>query len=231
MTATVNVSKRFDFSPSLGEIVISAFGRINIRPAELTQSHMYIARQAANFLLSEWSNLQPNLWEVGLQQMPLLAGTGTYSVQAETVMILDTVISYGSPSQDRVILPVSRTEYMAYPSKAQQGFPTVFWFDRLVSPTITLWPVPDSTYSYILKFYSVRQTMDAEFANGLTPEVPFRWLDAYVAGLAWKLSEVYAPMLEDKMFLRYDRSWRIAATQDTENVSLIIAPALGGYYR
>ncbi len=228
---TIDVSKTYDFNPSLGELVLIAFGRINVRAAELTQSHMYQARQAANFILAEWSALQPNLWEVGLQTIPLLAGSGTYTVPAETVMILDTVVSYGTPTTDRMIFPVSRTEYQSYPNKDQQGFPTVFWFDRLISPTITFWPVPDSTFSYIVKYYSVRQTMDANLPDGLTVEIPFRFLDAYAAGLAWKLSEVYAPQLEDKMFARYTRAWGIAASDDTENVPLMIMPGLGGYYR
>ena len=228
---TVDVSKTYDFNPSLGELILTAFARINVRAAELTQAHMYQARQAANFLLSEWSALQPNLWEVGMQTVPLLSGVGTYTVPAETVMILDTVISYGDPTTDRVIMPISRTEYMSYPNKQQQGFPTVFWFDRLVSPTITFWPVPDNTQAYVAKYYSVRQTMDADVPNGLTVEIPYRWLEAYVAGLAWKLSEIYMPQLEDKLFSRYNRAWGIAATQDVENVPMMIIPGLRSYYR
>jgi hypothetical protein len=57
-------------------------------------------------------------------------------------MILDMYISYGSPSTDRLIFPISRSEYAAYPDKTTQGTPTVFWFDRLIAPTFTLWPVP-----------------------------------------------------------------------------------------
>ncbi len=228
---TIDVSKEFNFNPSLGELIIVAFGRINVRPAELTQTHMYQARQAANFVLSEWSALQPNLWEVGLQTIPLVAGSATYTVPAETVMIMDTIINYGTPSLERMIFPISRTEYMAYPNKDQQGFPTVFWFDRLISPTITFWPVPDSTYSYVAKYYSVRQTMDANLPDGLTVEVPFRFLEAYVSGLAWKLAEIYAPAIEDKLFQRYQRAWAIAATNDVENVPLVITPGLSGYFR
>jgi hypothetical protein len=228
---TIDVSKTFDFSPNLGELVLTAFGRISVRPPEITQTHMYLARQAANFILAEWSSLQPNLWEVGLQSIPLMTGSATYTVPAETVDILDTVIEYGTPPLQRVILPISRTEYMSYPNKAQQGFPTVFWFDRLISPQITFWPVPDNTFSYVCKYYSVRQTMDAELTNGLTVEVPYRFLEAYVAGLAWKLSEIYAPQLEDKMFARYDRAYNIAAGEDTEKVNLMLVPGISRYYR
>lgn len=224
-------TQAFNFAPSLGEIVLSAFGRIQVRPAEITQSHMFTARMAANLLLSEWSNLQPNLWEVGLQSVPLIAGSATYSVTAETVMILDMYITYGTPPIDRYINPVSRSEYAAISNKTAQGFPSQFWFDRLISPTITFYLTPDGAFPYVAKFYSVRQTQDADFANGLNVEVTYRHLEAYSAGLAWKLAETYQPALEDKLFARYQRAWNIASTQDTENVAMALVPGTSGYFR
>lgn len=102
-------SKTFNFSPSGAEFILSAFSRIQVRPTELTQNHMYNARMALNFVLSEWSNNTPNLWEVDLQTMPLSQGVATYSVPAATVMILDLYVS--TNSIDRILWPVSRTEY------------------------------------------------------------------------------------------------------------------------
>lgn len=224
-------TQNYDFAPSLGEITLNAFSRIGVRPSEILQQHMMQARMSANFLLSEWSNLTPNLWEVGLQQLPLVQGSATYSVPAETVMILDMYISYGTPATDRYIYPISRTEYASYPNKTQQSFPTVYWYDRLISQTVTFWPVPDGNGPYIAKFYTVRQTQDADFAGGLNVEIPYRFLDAFTAGFAWKLSEHFRPDLEDKMLARYERAMKIATTQDTENVGLSITPAIGGYYR
>jgi hypothetical protein len=193
---------------------------------------MFNARMAMNFLLSEWSNLQPNLWEVDLQTMPLTQGVATYAVPAATVMILDLYLSTGSnPPIDRYLYPVSRTDYASYSNKTVQGVPTVFWYDRLISQNITFYPVPDGNGPYTAKFYSVRQTQDADIANGNNIEIPYRFYDAYCAGLAWKLSEHYAPQMEDKMFSRYQRALTIATTQDVENVDLYIMPGIGGYYQ
>lgn len=221
----------FDFAPSLGEIVLTAYGRIGVRASELQQSHMQDARMAANLLLSEWSNLQPNLWEVTLKTSPLLEGVATYSVDAQTVMILDMYISYGSPSTDRLIFPISRSEFASYPNKSQEGFPTVFWYDRLISQTITLWPVPDGNGPYTTNYYSVRQTSDANLADGDSPEIPYRFYDAFAAGLAWRLAEIYAPQMEQRMQEKAERAWKIAATNDVENVNLFLMPAIGGYFR
>lgn len=221
----------YEFNPSLGELVLTAFSRIGVRRTELEQSHMQDARSAANLLLAEWSNLQPNLWEVSLKTSPMLEGVATYSVDAQTVMILDLYITYGSPATDRYIMPISRTEYAAIPDKTQQGFPTCYFFDRLVSPTITFWPVPDGNGPYLTNYYSVWQTPDANLADGATVEIPYRWLDAFACGLAWKLSEIYAPQLEQRMQQKAERSWNIAATQDVENVGLYITPGTNSYFR
>lgn len=226
-----NVSKTYNYNPPLGEIVLIAYGRIGVRPSEITAQHMYQARQAANLVLSEWSGRQPNLWEVGLQTVPLLQGVATYTVPAETVMILDMYISYGSPTTDRWIYPLSRTEYAALPNKQVQAFPNQFWFNRLISPTITFYPVPDSNGPYVAKYYSVRQTMDAVVAGGLNVEVPYRWLDAFVAALAWRLAEVYNQQIEQFMLQKAERAWTLAATQDIENVPMNISPGIGDYYR
>ncbi len=223
-------SGTFDFFPSTGEIGLTAFGRVGVKRTSVTASHMAELRNAANLLLSEWSNQTPNLWVVDLITEPLVAGTATYDVPPETVMILDMYISYGTPSTDKIIFPVSRSDYAAYPDKTIQSVPTAFWFDRLIAPTFTLWPVPDSAFTYTAKYYSVRQTYDANLNSAQAPEIPYRFLEAFTAGLAWKLSEIYAPMLEDKLFARYQRAWGIASAQDVENVPIYITPGIGGYF-
>lgn len=231
--ASQTYSGTYNFAPSGAEFILVAFGRIQVRPSEITQSHMFNARMALNLLLSEFSNEQPNLWEVDLQTLPLTQGTATYSLPAATVMILDLYINTGgntSTSNDRYLWPVSRTEYASYSNKTQQGVPTVYWYDRLISQSITFYLVPDGNGPYTAKFYSVRQTQDADVSNGQNVEIPYRFYEAYCAGLAWKLAEIYRPELEDKLFLRYTRALAIAQTQDTENVPMIIAPGVGGYF-
>ena len=99
----------------------------------------------------------------------------TYSIDPNTVVMLDAYVentSNASQPIDRIILPVSRTEYASYPNKQQIGFPTVFWMDRLLAPQVTLWPVPDGTSSQTLKYYRVRQIQDANYTSGQNVEIP-----------------------------------------------------------
>ncbi len=224
-------SGQFSFAPSLGEVVLNAFARIGVRRTEIVQTHLSDARMEANLLLARIANTEPNLWTVDLQALPLLQGSPTYTVPAETAMILDAYIRFGSPSTDRSIYPISRSEYSTYPEKDIQAFPTVFWFDRLISPTITLWPVPDGNGPYTLYYYRVRQIQDAEYVNGQNIEIPYLWLDAFTSGLAARLARIYAPSLEGQRKMDADEAWQLAAKQDVENVTLMFNPGLSSYFR
>lgn len=223
-------SGTYNFAPSLGEAVLSAFARIGVRRTEILQTHLDDARMEANLLLAKISNQQPNLWTVDQQALPLLQGAPTYTVPAETVMILDVFVRYGSPSTDRSMYPVSRSEYSTYPNKSTQGFPNVYWFDRLVSPTITLWPTPDGNGPYTLYYYRVRQVQDADYTNGQNIEIPYLWLDAFTAGLAHRLARIYAPQMEGQRKSDSDEAWATAAVQNTENVGMNISPGLSSYF-
>jgi hypothetical protein len=231
-TSTPTYSGSYNFLPSAGDIIITAFQRIGIRPTEILQQHLQQAIIELNLLQSKLSNLQPNLWDVDLQTVALTQGTQTYSVPANTVMITNayiTVVS-GSTSIDRLIFPISQTEWAAIPNKTDQAPPTQFWFNRQINPTITLWPVPDLSLTYTLNYYRVRQIQDANLPGGTNLEIPYRWLDALTAGLAHRLASVFAPPLEQIRKADAEEAWKIAATQDTENVPLFIAPGLIGYF-
>lgn len=224
----------FNFAPGAGEVVLNAFSRIGIRGPALSADHMQTARAEANFLQAEWSNKGPNLWAVDLQSVALIAGQATYTVPPETVMILDAYITTtysGASSNDRVIVPVSRTEYASYPDKTQQAPPTCYWFDRLIAPTITLWAAPDIAATYTLNYYRYRQIQDAALAGGMGLELPFLWLDAAAAGLAHRLSRHFAPSLEQLRKADAIEAYGIAAEQNVEGVPLYIAPMIAGYYR
>ena len=229
----MTTSGTYSFNPSLGEVVLNAFARCGIRRTALLQEHMEDARFEANLMFSDWSNKGVNLWKVDNVSVPLIQGVTTYSVDANTVMILDAVIRTGTGQSqfDRVIMPISRSEYSQTPNKNLQAPPTVFWFDRLIQPTVTVWPVPDQSNYYTLNYYRVIQVQDAELPNGQTLDIPYRWMDAMCAGLAARMSAIYAPDRLPVLEAKAAQAYTTASTQDTENVPLYVMPGLSGYYR
>ncbi len=226
-------SGTYSFAPSGGEIIMNAYQRIQIRPTELLQTHLQSGVMELNLLLAKFNNQQMNLWTVDLQSLPIIQGQATYSLPAETVMITNAYISTGSGISkiDRIIWPLSQTEYASISNKNSQGFPTQFWFNRTISPTITFYLTPDGNGPYTCYYYRVRQVQDATLPNAVNVEVPAVWLDALIAGLAHRLARLYMPQLEQIRKADADEAWTIAATQNTENVGLYISPGIGGYFQ
>jgi len=236
-------SNTYTFNPSLGELVLYAYNLIGIRNTAVLQEHMEAARMASNMLCSRWSNMGVNLWAVDLVTTPLVTDQATYAVDANTVMILDAYVQNDDSGAniDRIILPVSRTEYASYPNKEQQGFPTVYWFDRLISssrstgsagPSVTLWPVPNTDNGpQSLKYYRVRQIQDSGLSNGQTVEIPYLWLEAFAYGLAMRLAQIWNPAAVAMIKPMADEAYQIAASQNIEQAATYISPMISGYFR
>jgi hypothetical protein len=229
----MTTSGTYNFNPSLGEAVLYAFNLCGIRNTEVLQEHMESARMAANMIAARWSAQGVNLWKVELITTPLVQGQATYSYDPSVITMLDTYISVSNGDgtyTDRLILPVSRTEYASYPEKSQQGFPTTYWADRLLNPTVTLWPVPDGNETY-LKYYAVQQIQDANFTSGQTLDLPYYFLEAFAYAMAQRLATIWAPEKAAGLKALADESYMIAATQNVETAAFYVSPVISGYFR
>lgn len=226
-------SGTYAYAPGAGDLVLAAFARIGKRRTEIVSEHMADAYSEANLMLSDWSTKPgPNWWATDTVTQVLTASDGTYELSATTIQIVAAYISTGSGADtvDRIIAPLSTYEYEALPNKVQEGFPTSYWFDRQTTPTITLYPVPDDTQTYTLKIRRWRQIQDTSLQSGTQPEIPWRFLDVFVWGLAARLAWIYAPDRAEKIEMRAKMAWDQASTNDAEQVPIVIFPGLGSYY-
>jgi len=225
-----NTSGTFNFFPSLGEVTLNALSRIRIRGPAVLAEHLHQAWMEANLMQVEWSNRGPNLWKVSEAIYPTVPGVATYSIPSTVIMVLNVTIGAGTypEEQELTLTTITRQEYTMQPNKATQARPTSFWFDRLISPTITLWPTPDQVYN--LHVWSFGQQFDAVQRGAMQLDVPYRWLDAACAGLSARLAVHYAQDLEAARKTMSDDAYRIAATQDTEDGSIYLLPMVQGYY-
>jgi hypothetical protein len=224
----MSTSGTFNYNPILGSVVINAFARIGIKRTEILAEHMANAYMELNNLQSRWSGDGITWWTVELIQQPITAGVSTYTVPLNIVTVLDVYINNGS--SNRLIFPFSRTDFASLAEPAEQGFPTVFWWDRVIPSTITLWPTPDNNATYTLNYYAYTQMQDAELRQGGQAQIPYWFIDALVADLAYRLSRMHAPALEA---IRKQDSIEAYSTanKQTENADIFINPGLSGYYR
>ncbi len=230
-------------SQIVSEIITEAFERCLIHPAALTRHQWISARRSINLELQTWSNRGINLWEVIPWTVQLVAGQATYTAGAGVTNIPSTcqsmldvyysiVNGYGSGiNNDRIMVPIGRTQYAELPNKLTQGVPTVFWYQKLEIPQITIWEVPLQGYPTVqLSGYCLSRIQDASPTMGQTPDIPYRFNDALIAGIAARLALKFAPERYALLKGEAKEAWEEAADADREDVPMYILPQLGAYF-
>ncbi len=80
-----------NFAPSLADLVIECYSRLQIRGVALTPEHTIEARRSSNLILAEWSGSRsgPPLWAVDQIGFPLVQGVASYALPPDTILLLD----------------------------------------------------------------------------------------------------------------------------------------------
>jgi hypothetical protein len=224
----------YAFNPAISNLTLLAFGRIQIRRTEITPQHLADADLESNLTQQAIASRQPNLWRQEVFEIDLAQADEEYDLPARMIAIRDAYISttINSVTTDRVVWPLSPSEYDALPNKTQQAPPTAYLVTKLMSPTVKTWPMADADDRYTLKLRMLSQIQDASLRSGVTLDMPYRALDIFVAGLAHRLARIYKPELEAARKQDYADAWSDFSNTDVEDgVPMYVSPALGGYYR
>jgi hypothetical protein len=121
---------------------------------------------------------------------------------------------------DTVISPISRSEYIAYPNKNQTGRPSLFYVDRQINPTVTLWPVPIPPYS--MMFYS-RSRLIQDFGTMQdTVEISQQFFQAFRDELKLEVARKYVRENVEQYTAEALISFSEAARENRERVPLRI---------
>ena len=115
------------------------------------------------------------------------------------VDVLEVVVRRSG--SDVGISRISRGNYLDTPDKTTQGRPSQFYINRQITPTITLWPSPN------------------------TSDIPFRFLPCLTAGLSYYLAMKKAPQLVPLLKSIYDEEFQRAADEDSERTALRLVPS------
>jgi len=215
------------FNLDLTEIVEEAFERVG---SEMRTGYdLKTARRSLNLMFADWANRGINMWTFEQGSIPLVAGTATYNLPADTVDLLEHVIRTGAGSAstqaDLTITRISVSTYATIPNKLQQARPIQVWIERLNTPRITVWPVPDDSQPYTFVYWRLKRIQDA--GNGVnTMDMPFRFLPCMVAGLSYYLALKVPGGAERLPVLKqqYDEAWQLAADEDREKAAVRFVP-------
>jgi hypothetical protein len=236
-------SGTYNFGLSNASIVFDAFDRIQLRPTQLDRHQLMSARTSLNLELLEWSNRGFNFWETTSGTINLAFNQATYTLPTSLVTLTELYYSAVNAStgvnQDRIMIPITRTQYAMIVNKLQQGIPTQYWFQMLQTPQVTIWEIPQAgavAPNFVLNWYGLSQIKDANIAGGETPDIDYRAIEALITGLTLRLAEKFGPadpnarralLMEKKAFA--DQAWDNMVRRDQEPGSTTYRPNIGVY--
>jgi hypothetical protein len=235
MAITTTVSGTSSFNLDLNNLVEEAFERCG---SELRTGYdLRTARRSLNLMTIEWANRGINLWTIEQGTIPLVQGQITYDLPADTIDLLDQVVRTGTGQNqtDINITRISESTYITIPNKNAQGRPIQIWINRqsgaayptgVKFPQVNVWPCPEQSDYYTLFYYRLRRIQDAGEGGTHMQDIPFRFLPAMVAGLAYYLSMKIPEAVNRVEALKamYEEQFQLAADEDREKASLRLAP-------
>lgn len=231
------------FNLDLNDLVEEAYERAGL---ELRTGYDFrTARRSMNLLTIEWANRGINLWTIEQGEIPLITGQSTYNLPVDTIDLLDQVIRTGTGQQqvDVNISRISESTYSTIPTKNALGRPIQVWINRQSGatypatstnpppgvnyPKIVIWPTPnDPGDQYTFVYWRLRRVQDA--GNGVTTQdIPFRFLPAMVAGLAYYIAMKKPEVTPDRIMMLkgdYEEQFQRAADEDREKASIRFVP-------
>lgn len=130
---------------------------------------------------------------------------------------------------------LNRDQYSDLPNKTFLGRPVQYWYDKqLVEPLITLWPAPNSEFTFYQLVCYINQQIQDVGTMYQSIAVPQRWYLALIARLKGDIAttdEEVDPALVGTLDSIAEREWNRAWDGETDGSNVQLAPGIGGYTR
>lgn len=230
-----------DFGPDFIEAIEEAYERatgMDLGPR--SGYDMRSARRSINLLFADWANRGLNMWTYTEFTETLTYGVADYVLDNDSslVDILEQVVQLppGSTGTQLSRINMTRVSVSTQATRTNPtitGRPTEVYYERGVNGiTAHIWPLPDGNGPYTLVYWALRRIYDAgAYTN--TADLPFRFLPAFIAGLAFYIAQKKQPdnlPLLQRLEADYEKTWLRAAEEDRDKSTLNIVPR-GSSYR
>ena len=223
-------SKNFELD--VADYVEEAFERCGL---ELRTGYdLKTATRSLNLMLAEWANRGLNQWTVAEKTVAMVKDTATYNIDTSNatapIDVLDAFVreTVNSVETDVPLSRMSRSEYSHISTKGTTGKPNQVFVNKQLTPTITVYPVPDQSSKYTVVMNVLTRMDDADAATN-TMDLPFRFYPCLAAGLAYYMALKRAPDRIQVLKALYEEEFERALSQDRERAPFTIAPNLSGY--
>jgi len=247
MANTTSGTVTFDKTFAVDEIIEDAYERIGLQSVSGYQ--LKTARRTLNILFQEWGNRGLHYWEVGDTNIDLVEGQAEYilyrastdGTSATTAGGTSGSSTYGiadvleatlrsdrgdTDQADSALTKTTRATYSGLASKLSKGTPSRYFVQRLIDKTtITLYPTPDSSNaSKDVHIFFVKRIQDVDATYTDATDTPYRFIPSMASGLAFYLSQKYAPQRSQELKLYYEDELARALSEDGSPASTYITP-------
>ena len=219
------------WNPGLGEIIEEAAERAGF---ELRSGYqLRTAVRTANFLAAEWASRGLNLWTIDTQTLNLTTGVNTYTLPADTIDVIECEWRQNPGTINQLDVQIERfsvSQYAQITNKLATGIPINYYVQRLAdAPVIQFYFTPDQPYT--VQYWRLRRMQDAGGVTN-TIDVPFRFIPAFTAGLAFMLASKKIGAEQRALALKplYDEAFQLAADEDRDRASVWFLPWTGDIY-
>ena len=172
------------FNLTVNDAIQEAMDRIGGEP--VLGYDIRSAKRSLNVMFADWANRGVNQWTLEKKTLSLTSGTVTYTLDTDTVDIVDMYVT--RDSTDYSVERISLTDYNTYPNKLTTGRATQFYLQKDRTPKLYIYPAPDNSTD-VISYWRIRKIEDitalSSSGNEQDIDIPFRFYECMVAGLAY----------------------------------------------
>lgn len=196
-----------------------SFDNVNWQTIYVAPRQTYYANQVLWFVIE--NSLNARAWRISER------GGATLQIQ-QIYFSVPTVTGTG----DRYLTQLSYTEWMQIPTKNSQGYPSSYFFNEQINPYLTLWPVlgPTAQANQFTGLLYTAYQYSQDVTNLFNQfDVPQRFYDALVAGIAFRLALKFAPDRIGLLKQEKQEAFQLATLTDASYVPLRLQPDFLNY--
>jgi hypothetical protein len=166
-------------------------GRIYSAGEEITSDDMDVCIRRLNGMLKSWQG-KANLFREAEATVAITGGDGIVTLPAG-VRDVSSVRHIVSATNERLLSPWNRSQYLMLPNKTAIGNPTIYYLSRQgAAADLHIWPVPAANITLKIDYSRIAETItDA----AQTLDIPEEWHETVYANLAIRIADLFGAEL------------------------------------
>jgi hypothetical protein len=196
----------YDFTATRNTIIRRALRKVGAISETATPSGEQLnhAVDALNEIVKHWQGSHVYLWSRRVLSVTLATGDKDYSLSTDPAVFgVDKAYLRQATNSDYELEKISWFDYQSIVDKDSTGTPSCYAIDNQPTPTLYVWPVPNSSMNGKLLYYlGIAKLKDFDSSSG-SGDFPVKWQQALTYALVVDLADDYGvPVNERKHYVQ-----------------------------